>query len=170
MIKTAPIFINQNLIYILQDDNYKWLIDEFSVIKIFEIDLQKKMQIQEKLQKNLHFIFKKVSNRKDEVTFFTKKGVFKFAYLLNSDVAFNIIDILEDVEIEKDEPIFGEIEQIYKNRLSEISQSGDFDEISKFLDSFSNFIREKQKVSVKQNFGLKSIILDVFQEIMKTQK
>jgi|GEM_PF-5932394 len=167
-----PLFYKNQILYFHLSQKYKWFIDENSLLNLFQIDKSKLDLIREKLENNRHFFVEKIQDialQKDsESIFWSKKGIIKIAYLLNSEIAFDVVDNLEDIQLEKKELIFDELEKVFKNRLSQIDKNGSFEDIAKFIESFSKFIKEKNSISAKKDMGLKSIFLDMFAETLKT--
>jgi len=168
----TPTLYKKELIYFYQSDSHKWFIDEISLIRIFKIDKDRLIKIQEKLEKDRHFVVENIEDIRtkssDEVTLWSRKGVIKIAYLLNSPVAFDVVDNLEDVELKKREPIFGELEDIFQERLVEIKKDGSFSDIETFIGAFSKFIKEREIFTDKKKMGIKSMFLDLFEDALKT--
>jgi len=168
----TPIFYKNQIIYFHQSDSYKWLIDEKSLIKLFQVQVEKLIEIQNKLDKDKHFISEKVVNietkKSDQITLWSRKGVIKVAYLLNSQQAFDIVDDLEDIELIRKESMFRDVENILHKRLSEISKNGTFKDIEDFVGTLSTFLKERDRFSNKKDMGMKSMLFDIFEDALKT--
>ena len=109
-----------------------------------------------------------MNKKSSEITLWSRKGVIKIAYLLNSSEAFDIVDNFEDIELKKREPIFGELEDILQEKLAAIKRDGSFSDIENFIATFSKFIKERESFSTKKDIGIKSMFLDIFEDALKT--
>ena len=163
----TPIFYKNSIIYFHQSNSYKWLLDENSVIKLFKIDIFQLSKIKNRLEKDKHLILEKIDG--GEITLWSRKGVIKLAYILNSETAFDIVDNFEDIEFQNQEPIFNELENILQNRLSEISKNGSFSDIENFINTLSTFVKEKNRFS-KKDSGMKNMFFDIFEDALKSVK
>lgn len=170
----APVYFEDKIIYFYKSSKYKWLIDEVNLINLFKIDSKKLYEIKSNLEKNKHYIIEKIdiisNDNKKDIFLWSRKGVIKIAYLLNSESAFNIVDGLEDLQIKEPENEFKDIENILKKRLLNIQESESISELSSFVDIFFKFISEKESFKKKQNMGSKSMFLDIFEDILKNSK
>lgn len=170
----TPILFNDKVIYLHKSELFNWLIEERALAELFGVESQKLSQLRESSSLTLdrHFIEKSLKDQLSEeskkIYLWSRKGVIKVAYSINSEKAFDVVDRLEDIELKSEEPIFGELETILRDRLTQIEKSGNFKEIEEFISIFGKFIREKSNFSTKKEMGVKSIFMELFEDALKS--
>jgi len=169
----TSILFDNRVIYLHKHNTLHWLIEEGVLSELFEITSHKLVQLRQNssLTLNKHFIAEdfqdRLSGESKKIYFWSRKGVIRVAYHINSEKAFNIVDALEDIELKSEESIFGELENILRDRLNQIEKNGDLKEIENFISTFGKFVKERSGFSIKKDIGIKSMFLELFEDALR---
>jgi hypothetical protein len=171
MYQISPFIINNELIYLYKDSQFSWFIDEFTLSRLFKVDISKIVEFRrvvdiQKDDRGYCKLEKSLSKEELNIYLWSRKGVIRFAYSLKSIDIFDIVDELEEIKFPREEPIYQDINSIFQERVEKLKESGSLKEIDEFLSVFNRFTKEKLGFEKREEDSFKSIFMKIFEDIL----
>jgi hypothetical protein len=170
----TKVFLFQNkVIYVQKDNKYKWIISNSSLSTIFEVDTKNITFFteKEKVKQNIDYIYLNIpsfpENEVKEALFWSRRGAIKVAYLLQTEMALEILDFLEEIEFRDEENAIDDVEDILNTKLADIKSGNSLKEINEYIDVLTKFLKDKEFLKTKREGGIKNFILELFDDAIK---
>jgi hypothetical protein len=167
-------FVFQNRVVCIQKhEKYKWIVSNSSISIIFEAGEKEveNLKNNERVKENIDFLFIELlnfpENEKKKTLFWSRRGAIKIAYLLKNEKALDIIDFLEEIEFKDEDSSILEIENILNEKLEDIKKGKSLKEIEDYIGTLSKFIRNREFLKMKKEGGVKSFLLEFFDDAIK---
>jgi hypothetical protein len=161
------------------DPDFTWLltIKELALALNSSVDVLVKLQLdhEDRLIEGKHYIIDHVntgSYRSAEIMMWSKAGVMRLLYLMQTDEALALIDFLEDLDLQfegnvdsKAQKFYGQIEQVLENKMQTLkSDDLDFETLNAMMHSVDQFAKRYQKEdqNSKEEGGIMGMISAIF--------
>ena len=137
---------------LVKEDN--WFLSHKEVAIALHTTIDKIIQAKETLVEYKHYSYEFVEYESGKTTssilFFSKTGIMRLAYALQTDEAFKFLEFIEDINLKEDKEssthtFYAEIETVLKERLLKLKDNPDasLEEINHFILTLDNLIKKR---------------------------
>lgn len=154
-----------------------WFLSHKEVALAFNTGIDKLVEALEILKEDQHFAYHSVEYQRGKTTssilFFSKTGMVRLAYILQTDEALSFLEKIESINLtqsaeESTHKFYKEIEDVLQSRLERLKDNPDasLEEINHFIITLDNLVKKRDGMSSAAKSAVPNNVSDILETVI----